>query len=107
MGGGLIQLIAVGIQDIYLIGNPQITYFKTVYKKHTNFAIESIEQKFLSDPIIGTPAVAFISRDADLCGPIYLEVELPTVDGIANTYVYGVGNAFVKQATIDIADSVQ
>jgi hypothetical protein len=42
MGGGLIQLLAVGIQDIYLIGNPQITFFKTVFKKHTNFSLEQI-----------------------------------------------------------------
>ena len=44
MGGGLIQLVSLGSQDEYLIGNPQITFFKTVYRRHTNFAIETIEQ---------------------------------------------------------------
>ena len=44
MGGGLIQLSAFGAQDIYLTGNPQFTFFKTVYRRHTNFAIETIEQ---------------------------------------------------------------
>jgi len=44
MSGGLMQLVAYGAQDIYLTGNPQITYFKVVYRRHTNFAMESIEQ---------------------------------------------------------------
>jgi hypothetical protein len=46
MGGGLMQLVAYGAQDIYLTGSPQITFFKVVYRRHTNFAIESIEQTF-------------------------------------------------------------
>ena len=43
MGGGHIQLIALGAQDIYVIGNPQITFFKSVYRRHTNFSMECIE----------------------------------------------------------------
>ena len=46
MGGGLMQLVAYGAQDIYLTGNPQITFFKVVYRRHTNFAMESIQQTF-------------------------------------------------------------
>ena len=46
MGGGLLQLVAYGAQDVYLTGNPQITFFKVVYRRHTNFAIESIRQVF-------------------------------------------------------------
>ena len=46
MGGGLMQLVAYGAQDIYLTGNPQITFFKVVYRRHTNFAMESIQQSF-------------------------------------------------------------
>ena len=42
MGGGLMQLVAYGAQDIYLTGNPQITFFKVVYRRHTNFSMESI-----------------------------------------------------------------
>ena len=44
MGGGLMQLVSVGAQDIHLTGNPQITFFKIVYRRHTNFSIECIEQ---------------------------------------------------------------
>ena len=46
MGGGLMQLVAYGAQDIYLTGNPQITFFKVVYRRHTNFSIEAIQQIF-------------------------------------------------------------
>ena len=46
MGGGLLQLVAYGAQDIYLTGNPQITFFKVVYRRHTNFSIECKEQVF-------------------------------------------------------------
>ena len=44
MGGGLMQLVAYGAQDVYLTGNPQITFFKVVYRRHTNFSMESIKQ---------------------------------------------------------------
>ena len=44
MGGGLMQLVAMGAQDVYLTGNPQITFFKVVYRRHTNFSKECIEQ---------------------------------------------------------------
>ena len=41
MPGGLIQLIAIGAQDVYLTQKPEITFFKTVYRRHTNFAISN------------------------------------------------------------------
>ena len=46
MGGGLMQFVAYGAQDIYLTGNPQITFFKVVYRRHTNFAMEAVSQTF-------------------------------------------------------------
>jgi len=53
MGGGLMQLVAYGAQDIYLTGNPQITFFKVVYRRHTNFAMESIAQVFAGNVDFG------------------------------------------------------
>ena len=53
MGGGLMQLVAYGAQDIYLTGNPQITFFKVVYRRHTNFSMESIEQTFNGSATFG------------------------------------------------------
>ena len=76
MGGGLMQLVAYGAQDIYLTGNPQITFFKVVYRRHTNFAVESIEQTFNGSAEQGKKFSCTISRNGDLLHRVYLEVEL-------------------------------
>ena len=106
MGGGLMQLVAYGAQDIYLTGNPQITFFKVVYRRHTNFAVESIEQTFNGQADFGKRVTATISRNGDLIQQMYLEVVLPactnTSDSTSNVWTYGVGNALVKQAEIEI-----
>ena len=103
MGGGLMQLVAYGAQDIYLTGNPQITFFKVVYRRHTNFAVESIEQTFNGSVDFDKRVTATISRNGDLVKQMYLECELPSVGG-TNTpeWVYGVGNALVKEVEIEI-----
>ena len=72
MGGGLLQLVAYGAQDIYLTGNPQITYFKTVYRRHTNFSMVSIEQVWCGDALCGR-ATSTISRNGDLIHKLYLQ----------------------------------
>ena len=106
MGGGLMQLVAYGAQDIYLTGNPQITFFKVVYRRHTNFAVESIEQTFNGTANFGTRVTATISRNGDLIQQMYLEVVLPICtlapNSTSNVWTYGVGNALVKQAEIEI-----
>ena len=77
MGGGLMQLVAYGAQDIYLTGNPQITFFKVVYRRHTNFSMESIEQTWngTSDSLTAGRCTATISRNGDLVHRMYLELE--------------------------------
>ena len=62
MGGGLMQLVAYGAQDIYLTGNPQITFFKVVYRRHTNFSMESIKQTFDGNADFGGDVVATILK---------------------------------------------
>ena len=74
MGGGLMQLVAYGAQDIYLTGNPQITFWKVVYRRCTNFAIESVEQTFMGNATPGSRATATISRNGDLVSNCVLEV---------------------------------
>ena len=77
MGGGLMQLVAYGAQDIYLTGNPQITFFKVVYRRHTNFSMEAIEQTWSGTEPNDTGAgrcTATISRNGDLVHRMYLEV---------------------------------
>ena len=102
MGGGLMQLVAYGAQDIYLTGNPQITFFKVVYRRHTNFAVESIEQTFNGTADFGKRVTATISRNGDLIQQMYLEVETPAMTGSGSMFTYGFGNALVKQAEIEI-----
>jgi hypothetical protein len=72
MGGGLLQLVAYGAQDVYLTGNPQITFFKVVYRRHTNFALESIQQTFNGSVGYGQRVTATISRNGDLISRAYL-----------------------------------
>ena len=76
MGGGLMQLVAYGAQDIYLTGNPQITFFKVVYRRHTNFAVESIEQTFNGAAKLGNKFSCTISRNGDLLSQVYLEMDV-------------------------------
>ena len=80
MGGGLIQLVAYGAQDQYLTGNPQITFFKSVYRRHTNFSIESIKQTLNGTSDFSEEVEATISRNGDLIHKIYLETTLPEIN---------------------------
>ena len=82
MGGGLMQLVAYGAQDIYLTGNPQITFFKVVYRRHTNFSMESIQQTWdgTSDKANGR-CTATISRNGDLVHRMYLELTASEISG--------------------------
>jgi len=83
MGGGLMQLVAYGAQDIYLTGNPQITFFKVVYRRHTNFSMEAIEQTFNGTAGYGNRVSATISRNGDLVHRMYLEYTQSNDDGTA------------------------
>ena len=78
MGGGLLQLIAYGAQDAFISGNPQITFWKALYKRHTNFAMEPFRVNFTGQPAWGGKTSAIIGRHADLLYTTYLEVVLPT-----------------------------
>jgi len=80
MAGGLMQIVAYGAQDIYLTGNPQITFFKVVYRRHTNFAIESSEQTFNGTPDFAKKVSCTISRNGDLIHRVYLETTLPQMN---------------------------
>jgi hypothetical protein len=71
MGGGLLQLVAYGAQDVYLTGNPQITFFKVAYRRHTNFALEAIEQTFNGNSAFGSRVTCQITRNGDLINRVY------------------------------------
>ena len=107
MGGGLLQLVAYGAQDVYLTGNPQITFFKVVYRRHTNFAIEAIQQTFNGTAGYGQTVNCQISRNGDLINRVYLQVLLPALTGITDPalgirYVNYVGLRLIKSVVIEI-----
>jgi len=107
MGGGLMQLVAYGAQDIYLTGNPQITFFKVVYRRHTNFAMESIEQVFNGIADWGKRVTATISRNGDLVHRMYLQVTLPRVECTGSVsrcfrWVNYVGHVLIKNVEVEI-----
>ena len=88
MGGGLLQLIAVGAQDAYLTTNPQITFWKGLYKRHTNFAMEPFRINLTGMPAWGTKQSATIGRHADLISSTYLEVVLPAQNDKGETIIW-------------------
>jgi hypothetical protein len=85
MGGGLLQLVAYGAQDAYITGNPHITFWKVLYKRHTNFAMEAFRVNFTGKATYGQRVVAVVNRNADLMYKTYLEVKLPDTTTAANT----------------------
>jgi len=109
MAGGLLQIVASGAQDVYLTGNPQITFFKVVYRRHTNFSIESIQQFFRNEQNLdfGKSTYSVIERKADLMSGAVLEITLPklnqTQSGATSVnWVNGIGNALIKSAVVKI-----
>lgn len=111
MAGGLIQLVAYGSQDMYLTGNPQITFFKSVYRRHTNFSIESINQTLTGETNFGSSLKSILSRAGDLIHKMYLEVQLPEIDlatnlqsnhAVAFRWLNWIGHILIKEIKITI-----
>uniref|UniRef100_A0A6C0L2F1 Major capsid protein N-terminal domain-containing protein n=1 Tax=viral metagenome TaxID=1070528 RepID=A0A6C0L2F1_9ZZZZ len=108
MGGGLMQLVAYGAQDIYLTGNPQITFFKVVYRRHTNFSMEAIEQTFNGSADFGKRVTCTVSRNGDLMHRVYLQVTIPKTKGTALSDTQGgrwlnhLGHVLIKYAEVEI-----
>ena len=110
MSGGLMQLVAIGQQDAYLTENPTITFWKRAYQRHTNFAVESIEQTFVGQVNYGNTASVNISRNGDLLNKAYIWVKLPKLTGITDNngvttnpmYVKNVGHALIESVTMSI-----
>ena len=100
MGGGLMQLVAYGAQDIYLTGNPQITFFKVVYRRHTNFAMEAVEQTLNGTANFGNKATATISRNGDLVGRMYVEADITMT--AAQDWYANPGSALLSEVVCEI-----
>ena len=107
MTGSVLQLVAYGIEDIFLTNEPQITYFKVVYKRHTNFSREEIRQNFSQKPDFNAQISAIISRNADLMEKSYLVITLPEIkkstDNITKyAWVKNIGYALIDTISIEI-----
>jgi hypothetical protein len=106
-GGGLLQLVAMGKQDVFLTGNPQITWFKMVYRRYTNFAIESQQIYFDGDPDFGKRLTALVPRRGDLLGPMVMEIVLPYVtmtDGTVATFANSPGFSIIEEISLEIGE---
>jgi hypothetical protein len=113
MGGGLLQLVAYGAQDAYITGNPHITFWKVLYKRHTNFAIEAFRVNFTGAPTYGQRVVAVVNRNADLIWKTYVEVTLPDMTTTPDpdvTWTSGaqrrIGYLLLKQIEVEIGGQV-
>lgn len=114
----ILELVARGVQDIYLIGNPQITFFKSVFKRFTNFSIESVQTNMDGDPDFGNKITITIPRKGDLLSGMMLEFDLPslststTFSGSSSIatgsvkYVDNIGHALIEYADIKIGGTL-
>ena len=107
MSSGLMQLIAYGAQDIYLTGNPQITFFKVVYRRHTNFSIETIEKPFSGNIKLGNKIIAEITRGADLASRVFLKIIINQIDpnGSNFAWIRRLGHAIICKAELKLGGS--
>ena len=85
MSAGILQLVSYGEQDIFLTYNPQITFFKAVYRRHTNFSIEQIQQSFIQTPDFGKTVTCILSQSGDLINNIIVVLKLPAIAQLYNT----------------------
>ena len=103
MGGGLLQLVAYGAQDAYISGNPQITFWRGLYKRHTNFAMEPFRVNLTGQANWGVKHSAILPRHADLITHAYLEVELPA----SEHYVYSSNDLGSIRGLFNLIDYVE
>ena len=109
MAGGLLQLICYGAQDIYLTNNPQITFFKIVYRRHTNFSIQTFEKTFNDNPDFGKSVSQKLYRLGDLATKMHLRIvinSVRTTKGIKFAWIRRLGHAMINRVEINIGGNV-
>jgi hypothetical protein len=106
MAGALMQLVAYGAQDVYLTADPTVTFWKAVYRRHTNFAMESMSQTLSGTAAFNSKVVCRISRNGDLLHRCYIKATLPAYAGAGigncDTYVNRVGFALLKSVELRV-----
>jgi len=101
MTGSILQLVATGIEDIFLTNDPQITYFKVVYKRYTNFAREEIKQNFITVPDFDTQVSVNIAKQGDLMEKTILVITLPQIECSEDPYVMYAWARYIGYTIID------
>ena len=101
------QLVAYGAQDVYLTGSPQITFFKVVYRRHTNFSVEPIPQTFNGAADFARIVTCTINRNGDLITNMYINATIAADKTPAKSYGYvrRVGLAIIHHYKIEIGGS--
>lgn len=105
MTGGLLDLVAIGAQDMYISGNPQVTLFKATYRRHTNFAVEPIEASFNGAADFGKRVQCTVPRNGDLINRGYIQMTVPAVTVSAGQefrWVNWLGHAIVKNVEVEV-----
>lgn len=103
--GGLVDLVSLGQQDVFTVGNPQVTFFKHVYKRHTNFTQEMVEYPMDGSVGFGRQSNVKIQRTGDLVKELYLKIKLPQIvpsTGSKFAWVRRVGHAMIRDVSIEI-----
>ena len=108
MTGGLLQMVAYGTQDIYLTGNPQITFFKVVYRRYTNFAIETMELPLVGNIKFGNELSCKISKSGDLINRMYIRVTICEIDPECHNFAWirRLGHALLDKAEVQIGGTI-
>lgn len=107
--GGLLQLVAFGAQDAYISGTPQITFFRVVYRRHTNFAMESMAQTFTGTADFGRKVSCLVARNGDLIHKAYLQVDLPTLTpngGQTCAWTRNIGHVLLEEVNVEIGGTI-
>lgn len=109
MTAGVIQLVAYGREDLFLTRDPQITFFKVIYRRHTNFATEEIEQYFIHEPNFGKRTTCKVSSEGDMIDRMTLKITLPEIPrdiGAKFAWIRRIGQAMIKYVEIEINGKV-
>lgn len=105
MAGGLLQIVAYGAEDMYLTNNPQITFFKVVYRRHTNFSIQTFEKTFNDSPNFGKKSKVKLYRLGDLATKMYLRVvinKITATPDVKFAWIRRLGHAMINRIDIEI-----
>jgi len=100
MAGGLMQLTAYGAEDVYITGTPEITFFKAVYKRHTNFAMENIQQTVNGTARSGGRVTVTVTRNADLIGEMYLDLQCQSCNVVSGYSIYAQDSCWLAERAI-------